>query len=255
MIVVNNRWDSVSPDPLAAKPKKGKSQTDELEKESDEEEVIATRDDMDEDSQDDAKTDQLIASSISSLYKSSSSVSDLYEGLNAITELLEDINNAVKDDPTTKKKIDESIKTFAKISAQTYEILSLVKTFEFSTLQSTKQDLKAHALKQEEASAAWTKSSTNMAWNLGSRMIVVEISQTTLKREVSSLRQDTSEIKSIMTEIYQAFKGQPSLAPSCSVTPTLALTHIPSNVEGENATNTTTKEPPSYTDRRHSTRG
>ncbi|GKB90971.1 hypothetical protein Tco_0963243, partial [Tanacetum coccineum] len=59
--------------------------------------------------------------------------------------------------------------------------------------------------------------------------------------------QDTLEIKSMMAEIYQAFKGQPSLAPSSSVTPTLALTHIPANVEGENATNTATKEPPSHT--------
>ncbi|GKF31937.1 hypothetical protein Tco_0101735 [Tanacetum coccineum] len=39
-------------------------------------------------------------------------------------------------------------------------------------------------------------------------MTVVEISQTALKCEVSSLRQDTSEIKSMMAEIYQAFKGK-----------------------------------------------
>nr|GEX62495.1 hypothetical protein [Tanacetum cinerariifolium] len=152
------------------------------------------------------QTDQLVASSMSSLDKRSSSISDLYKGLNVITKLLKDINNAIKDDPTTNKKIDEAIKTFAKISTQTTKILSLVKTFDFSTLQSTMQDLQAHALKQEEALAAWKKSSTNMAWNLGSRMTVVEISQTALKHEVSSLRQDTLEIKSIMAEIYQAFK-------------------------------------------------
>ncbi|GJZ72281.1 hypothetical protein Tco_0636132 [Tanacetum coccineum] len=87
-----------------------------------------------------------------------------------------------------------------------------------------------------------------MAWNLGSRMTTVEISQTALKYEVSSLRQDTSEIKSIMAEIYQAFKGQPSSAPLGSVTLTLALTHILANVEGENATNTATKEPPYHTE-------
>nr|GEV83074.1 hypothetical protein [Tanacetum cinerariifolium] len=110
------------------------------------------------------------------------------------------------------------------------------------------KDLQAHALKQEEASAAWTKSSTNMAWNFGSRMTTVEISQTALKREVSSLRQDTSEIKSMMVEIYQAFRDQSSSAPSGSVTPTLALTHIPAYFERENATNTATKEPPFHTD-------
>ncbi|GKB41375.1 hypothetical protein Tco_0886317 [Tanacetum coccineum] len=59
-------------------------------------------------------------------------------------------------------------------------------------------------------------------------MTAVKISQTALKREVSSLRQDTLEIKSMMADIYQAFKGQASSAPSGSVTPTLALTYIPS---------------------------
>ncbi|GKB79064.1 hypothetical protein Tco_0945959 [Tanacetum coccineum] len=79
------------------------------------------------------------------------------------------------------------------------------------------KDLQARTLKQEEAPASWIKSSTNMAWNLGSRMTA-------------------------------AFEGQPSSVPSGSVTPTLALTHIPANVEGENATNTATEEPPSHTE-------
>ncbi|GJV48234.1 hypothetical protein Tco_1438446 [Tanacetum coccineum] len=137
---------------------------------------------------------------------SSTTIKDLYQGLNVITTLLKDINTAVKDDPATNKKIVEAIETFAKISTNTTEVLSLVKDFDFSTLQSTVKDLQAHALKQEEVSAAWTKSSTNMAWNLGSRMTAIEISQTALKSEVSSLRQDTSEIKCMMIEIYQAFK-------------------------------------------------
>ncbi|GJY59308.1 hypothetical protein Tco_0459200, partial [Tanacetum coccineum] len=109
----------------------------------------------------------------------------------------------------------EAIETFAKISTNTTEVLSLVKGFDFSTLQSTMKDLQAHALKQEEESAAWTK-------------------------------QDTSEIKSMITEIYHAFKGQSSSAPSSSVTPTLALTNILVNVKGKNATNTATEEPPSH---------
>nr|GEY13341.1 hypothetical protein [Tanacetum cinerariifolium] len=157
------------------------SGTDELEKESDEEEVIVVGDDMDEDPQDDAEvrtsspnqtkpelshvqeSASNSSTSMSSLDKSSFSISDLYKGLNVITELLKYINNVVKDDPVTNKKIDEAIKTFAKISTYTTKILSLVKAFDFSTLQSTMKDLQAHALKQEEASAAWTKFSTNLA--------------------------------------------------------------------------------------------
>ncbi|GKD52262.1 hypothetical protein Tco_1281238, partial [Tanacetum coccineum] len=160
------------------------------------------------------QTDKLMEASMRFLDRSSTTIRDLYKGLDVITQLLKDLYNV---------------------------------GFDFSALLSTVKDLQAHALKQEEASASWTKSSTNMAWNLGSRMTAVEIYQTALKSKVSSLRQDTSEIKSMMVKIYQDFKGQPSSTPSGSVTPTLALTHIPTNVEGENATNTATEEPPSHT--------
>nr|GEZ22629.1 copia protein [Tanacetum cinerariifolium] len=194
------------------------------------------------------QTDKLVEASMSSLDKSSTTISDLYKGLCVITQLLRDINNAVKDDPTTNKKTNKAIKIFTKITTQTTEILSLVKTIDFSTIRSVVTYLQAQALKQEEASAAWTKSSTNMAWNLNSIMTAVEISQAALKHEVSSLRQDTLEIKSMMTKIYQAFKSQPSSAPSGSITPTLSLTNIPANVDGENTTTTDTEEPPSHTE-------
>ncbi|GKF25777.1 hypothetical protein Tco_0081671, partial [Tanacetum coccineum] len=194
------------------------------------------------------QTDTLVETTMSTIDRSSTTIKDLYQGLNVITKLLKDINNAVKDDPTTNKKLDEAIETFAKISTNTTKVLSLVKEFDFSTFQSTVKDLQDHALKQEEVSASWTKSFTNMAWNIGSRMTAVEISQTALKHEVSSLRQDTSEIKSMITEIYNAFKGQSYSAPSSSVTSTLALTNIPANVDGGYATNTATEEPPSHTE-------
>nr|GEY92708.1 hypothetical protein [Tanacetum cinerariifolium] len=53
----------------------------------------------------------------------------------------------------------------------------------------------------------------------------------------------------MMTEMYQVFKGQSSLAPSSSVTPTLTLTHILANVKGDNKPNTTTDDPLSHTKR------
>ncbi|GJV17485.1 hypothetical protein Tco_1362808 [Tanacetum coccineum] len=155
------------------------------------------------------QTDKLMEASMSSIDRSNTTINDLYKGL---------------------------------------YVLSLVKGYDFFALLSTVKDLQAHALKQEEASTSWTKYSTNMAWNLGSRMTAIKISQTALKSEVSSLRQDTLKIKSMMAEIYQAFKGQPFSAPLGSVTPTLALTHILANVEGENATNTATEEPPYHTE-------
>ncbi|GJX88141.1 hypothetical protein Tco_0340155 [Tanacetum coccineum] len=156
------------------------------------------------------KTDKLVETTMSTIDRSSTLIKDLYQGLNVITKLLKDISTAIKDDPATNKKIDKAIETFAKISTNTTKVLSLVKDFDFSTLQSTMKDLQAYALKQEEM-------------------------------------QDTSEIKSMMIEIYQAFKGQSSSTPSSSVTLTLALTNIPANVEGGNATNTATEEPPFHT--------
>ncbi|GKA74300.1 hypothetical protein Tco_0780602, partial [Tanacetum coccineum] len=100
------------------------------------------------------QTDKLVESTMSTINKSSTTIKDLYQGLNVITKLLKDINNAVKDDPTTNKKLDEAIETFAKISTNTTKVLSLVKEFDFSTFQSTVKDLQAHALKQEEVSAS-----------------------------------------------------------------------------------------------------
>ncbi|GKC86999.1 hypothetical protein Tco_1147648, partial [Tanacetum coccineum] len=111
------------------------------------------------------QTDKLVEASMSSLEKSKTTINDLYKGLDVITQLLRDINTAVKDDPVTNKKIDETSKTFTKISTTTTttEVLSLVKAFDFSTLYFDVQDLQTLVLKQEEKSAAWTNSSTNIA--------------------------------------------------------------------------------------------
>ncbi|GKE41813.1 hypothetical protein Tco_1469097 [Tanacetum coccineum] len=186
---------------------------DELDKESDEEEVLAARDAINEDPQDDKEheeaavsyvdlkasidqyydenianrdqTDKLVEASMSSLDKNSTTINDLYKGLDVITQLLKDINTA---------------------------------GFGFSVLLSAVKSLRDYAFKQEEASTAWMKS------------------------------KDTSEIKFMMTEIYAAFRGQPSSAPSSSGTSTLALTDIQANVEGENANTTATEEPPSHTE-------
>ncbi|GKB85931.1 hypothetical protein Tco_0958203 [Tanacetum coccineum] len=174
------------------------------------------------------QTGKLVEASMSSLDKSNTTISDLYKGMNVITQLLKDISNAVKDDPATNQKLNEATETFVRISSNVTEVLSLVKGFDFFALLSVVKSLRDHVVKQEEASTAWMKSSANMAWNFGSRISRVELSQTALKREISSLKKDTSEIKSMMTEMYAAFQA---------------------NVEGENAKTTATEEPPSHTER------
>ncbi|GJY36245.1 hypothetical protein Tco_0421623 [Tanacetum coccineum] len=80
--------------------------------------------------------DKLVEASLSSLVKSHTATIDLYKGLNVITKLLKEINNAVKDDPAMNKKISEATESFPKISTNIIEVLSLVKGFNFSNLQS-----------------------------------------------------------------------------------------------------------------------
>nr|GEU88146.1 hypothetical protein [Tanacetum cinerariifolium] len=218
------------------------------------EEVLVAEDDIDEDPQDDKEeehkeeavsyvnlkasidqyydeniahrdqTDKLVEASMSSLDRSSTTIIDLYKGLNVIIELLKNINTAVKDDPATNQKINEAFETFARISSNVTGVLSLVKGFDFSALMSDVKALRDHA----------------------SKMSGVELSQTALKQEILSFRQDTLKIKSMMTEMYAAFYGQPSSAPSGSVTPKHALTNIQAHVKGKNANTTATEEPPSH---------
>ncbi|GJT82160.1 hypothetical protein Tco_1056502 [Tanacetum coccineum] len=150
----------------------------------------------------------------------------------------------IKNKKIENKKISEATESFTKISTNITEVLSLVKGFNFSDLQSSVNALRAHALKQDEELAVWAKSSTNMAWNLGSRLSGLERAQNHIQSSMSSLKEDTHSIKTMMTEMCEVFKGQSS----GSVTPTLALTHILANVKGRNDTNTTTKDPLSHTE-------
>nr|GEW48785.1 hypothetical protein [Tanacetum cinerariifolium] len=177
-----------------------------------------------------------------------STINDLYKGLEFITWLLKEIINSVKDDPATNKKIKEASETLAKISTQTTEILSLVRSFDFSALQSTVKNIQDHTFKQEEALVVWMKSSTNKAWNIGSRILGLERVQAYIKSSMT-LQEDTISIKSMMSEMYNAFRGQSSSTPSSNVTLTFSLTDTLANVERKNVTHTTTKEPPSHTER------
>ncbi|GJZ79940.1 hypothetical protein Tco_0644777 [Tanacetum coccineum] len=157
---------------------------------------------------------------------------------------------AIKDDPALNKKVIEATKAYTKNSTNLIELLTLVKHFDFYSLMSAVESLKATTLSQDKYLAEWAKSSTSMAWNLGPRVTAIENSQAAIRTKVSSLKSYTSKIKSMMTEIYNTFKGQPFSAPSGSVSPTLAITYVLASVKGEND-NTATEEPPSHTEREH----
>ncbi|GJZ73181.1 hypothetical protein Tco_0637327, partial [Tanacetum coccineum] len=80
------------------------------------------------------------------------------------------------------------------------------KTFDFSRLKSLVENVKDALDAHNDHLATWAKSSTSMAWNVGHRLTKIEHTQALMQADLSSLKSDTFEIKSMMTEIFQAFK-------------------------------------------------
>nr|GEV03425.1 retrovirus-related Pol polyprotein from transposon TNT 1-94 [Tanacetum cinerariifolium] len=213
--------------------------------------VLAAGDDIDEDPQDDKevrtpfpKQDQPAPSHVQvSAYDSSNLDLKRFDNILPFTK-----RQSIRDQ--TNKLVEASMSSLNKSSttfSDLYRGLNVI-TQLLKEISNTVKDDPAIKQKINEATKTFVRISSHVTKNLGSRMSKVKLSQSTLKREISSLRKDTSKIKSMMTEMYVAFQGHPSLAPSGSVTPTLALTDIQANVKGENATTTATKELPSHTE-------
>nr|GEW36919.1 hypothetical protein [Tanacetum cinerariifolium] len=210
---------------------------DKLDKEIDEEDVFAAGDDMNEDIQ--ATREFRTPSPKQDHPKPSQEHHEVpavsYADLNALIEAYYDENVAHKDQTgklvdQTMSFVDRSI-TAIKVLYKGLEVVTqLLKDISIAVKDDPPTNKKI-----DEAIETFAKISS-------------QTTKTALKREVSSLKQDTSEIKAIITEMYAAFEGQPSLAPSRSVTPTLALTDIQANVKGENTNTTAIEEPHSHTE-------
>ncbi|GJZ99570.1 hypothetical protein Tco_0672121 [Tanacetum coccineum] len=196
---------------------------DELAQESDEEEVFAAGDDMEEDTQADEEEHQSPSPNKdkpepthtlkTQVSDSDSSSPDLkkYDNTLPLTErqLVKYLRKAfdkgyyeenVNHREQTDKVIDAAMNSLDKNSIARGDILNAINGWNLFRL----------LLLAKKQVAEWAKSSTSMAWNLGLRMTKIKNSQAEIKTKVFSLRQDTSYIKSMMTEIYQAFKEPPS---------------------------------------------
>ncbi|GJX13984.1 hypothetical protein Tco_0205742 [Tanacetum coccineum] len=139
----------------------------------------------------------------------------------------------------TDKLVEASMSSLEKCSttiSDLYKGLNAI-TFLLKDIHNAVKDDPAANQKINEATETFTKISSNITESKKSHQL-----------QHASLKEDTLSIESMMTEMYEAFKGRSSSALSGSVTLILALTHIPANVDGENATNTATKEPPSHTE-------
>ncbi|GJV59731.1 hypothetical protein Tco_1465831 [Tanacetum coccineum] len=104
----------------------------------------------------------------------------------------------------TDKVIDAAMNSLDKNSIARSDLLNALNgvTETLKAIQDVVKEDLATALSEEKHLAEWDKSSTFMAWNLGLRMTAIKNSQDEIRTEVSSLRQDTSDIKSMMTKIY-----------------------------------------------------
>ncbi|GJV00497.1 hypothetical protein Tco_1329767 [Tanacetum coccineum] len=148
---------------------------DELARDSDEEEVFAAGDDMEEDTQVDEEEHQSPSpnknqpepshSLTTQESDSGSSSPDLkkFDNIHPVTEsqlikylkkLLKDIKDAVKDDPVNKKVI-EATEAYTKNSSALTELLNLVQNIDFQGLKSLVESLQAAALGQDEYLASW----------------------------------------------------------------------------------------------------
>ncbi|GJS65213.1 hypothetical protein Tco_0679777 [Tanacetum coccineum] len=144
------------------------------------------------------------------LDKYSTDRAKLLKALNEVIETLKFIHDAVKEDLALNKKVLEATEAYTTRSTNISELLSLAKTFDFSGLKSLVKTVKAALDAQNDHLETWAKSSISMAWNVGPGLTKIEHTQAFMQADLSSLKSDSSELKSMMTEIYQAFKESPS---------------------------------------------
>ncbi|GJZ40978.1 retrovirus-related pol polyprotein from transposon TNT 1-94 [Tanacetum coccineum] len=256
----------------------------ELDKESDEEEVLAARDDMDEDPHDDKevrtpspKQDQPELSHVQESASDSSSP-DLkkFDNIPPLTKrqlikYLRKMSRVLFNRITEKQREqhEEAAVSYADLKAsvdqyydeniahrdQTDKLLEASMS-SLDRSNTTISDLYKGLdvitqLLKDINTAIKDDPATNQKINEATKTFSKISSNITEQEEASTAwmkLKDSSKIKSMMTEMYAAFRGQPSSAPLGSVTPTLALTDIQANVKGENANTTTTEEPPSHTE-------
>nr|GEX06350.1 hypothetical protein [Tanacetum cinerariifolium] len=140
--------------------------------------------------------------------------------LGRIFENLKEVQDAVKEVPALNKKVLEAVKAYTKNSITLTELLTL-----------------------------WVESSTSMTLSVGPRMTMIKNTQTHIQSGIASIKIDTFEIQTMLTEMFCAFKGQSFFTPSSSMQITHLLSLKVQQLLGENLNHTATEETPFYTKR------
>nr|GEV36469.1 retrovirus-related Pol polyprotein from transposon TNT 1-94 [Tanacetum cinerariifolium] len=111
------------------------------------------------------------------------------------------------------KKIFEAAEAYTKNSTTLTELLTLVKSFNFPGLKKNVESLNAIVTTQNDHLSKWAESSTSMALSVSLRVTRIEKTQAYIQSDLTSLEKDTFEIKTMMTEIFCAFKGRATEEP------------------------------------------
>ncbi|GJY70528.1 hypothetical protein Tco_0474231 [Tanacetum coccineum] len=137
---------------------------------------------------------------------------------------------------TDLKRILEKLK---EVQDVVKEDLALNKKF----IETTVESANAAVTAQNVYLAKWAESSTSMAWSVGPRMTRIENTQAHIQSNIASIKTDTSEIKTMMTEMFCAFKGDNLTHTATEVTPSYTEGEKDDMVTEEAVKKEPTKEP------------
>ncbi|GJR55178.1 hypothetical protein Tco_1405699, partial [Tanacetum coccineum] len=203
---------------------------DELDKESDEEEVLAAGNDIDEDPQDDKevrtpspKQDQPEPSHVQESASDSSSPD------------LKKFDNIL---PLTERQLIKYLRRMSRASIDRYynenidhrDQTDKLMEASMSSLDRSNTTISDLYKGLDIITKLLKDINTAIKDDLATNQKINEATKTFAKISFN-ITEDTSEIKSMMTEMYATFQGQSSLAPLGTVTPTLALTDIQANID------------------------
>ncbi|GJZ14545.1 hypothetical protein Tco_0550222 [Tanacetum coccineum] len=156
------------------------------------------------------------------------------EEINKILTNLKEVQDVGKDDPAMNSK--EVVNTYKQISTNLVNLTELIKEANIlglrNSLEAIQNIVNALAARHETLANSYRY----LAWNVSPRLTKIKLNQESIKSDLASLKDDTSDIKTMMVEIFYAFKGQPFSASSCSVPqPTFAITNVNKIVGGSSA--------------------
>nr|GEW99979.1 hypothetical protein [Tanacetum cinerariifolium] len=87
------------------------------------------------------------------------------------------------------------------------KILTNLKEVQDAIKEDTELNKKVAIIAQNNLFAKWVESPASIAWSVGLRLTKIENAQAIIQIDLATLKTNTLDIKSMVTEIFYAFKG------------------------------------------------